>query len=418
MLLSPFAKHRERELVDESEEFFASLEQAILFFFVFFLPSQLAYHFWPDFSYVFGLRVDYLAPSLSLMDIFFVLLLPFLFIRLKKQKKSKLFIVPFLVVVLAALNTPLAVNPAITFLKWATLVKLSVVGLYFYNCDLKNFKKIIRSALTLSVLAVSFIGIYQVWLHRTIGGLFYYLGERSFTAETPGIALVSLFGKSLMRAYSIFSHPNSFAGFLVVSFLMILSLRRKMPRRNKYPILLLLVSGVSFLLTFSFGAFLGIIILLVLVKISKKYLIFLPLVFIGFSLLTGLGANFISDQRILLAKASLEVFSQRPILGVGLNNFLTQLPTTEAFNKILIIQPVHNIYLLVLAETGILGLLPVFILLILFLKNIKNTFLLSAFLFVLVTGLFDHYWLTLPQNTLLLSILIGFSLRRDISAKL
>lgn len=191
-----------------------------------------------------------------------------------------------------------------------------------------------------------------------------------------------------------------------------------MPRRNKYPILLLLVSGVSFLLTFSFGAFLGIIILLVLVKISKKYLIFLPLVFIGFSLLTGLGANFISDQRILLAKASLEVFSQRPILGVGLNNFLTQLPTTEAFNKILIIQPVHNIYLLVLAETGILGLLPVFILLILFLKNIKNTFLLSAFLFVLVTGLFDHYWLTLPQNTLLLSILIGFSLRRDISAKL
>lgn len=397
---------------------FLWLEQAILFLFVLFLPSQLAYHFWPDYSYVFGLRVDYLAPTLTLTDIFFVLLLPFLLKRLKKQKTLKLLLVPFLVVVFAVLNTPLAVAPVITLLKWVTLVKLSIVGLYFYNCNLKNFKKIISSALTLSVLVASFIGIYQVWLQRTVGPPFYYLGERSFTAETPGIALASFFGKSLMRAYSIFSHPNSFAGFLVVSFLMILSLRGKMLKKDKFLIFLLLASGASLLLTFSLGAFVGIIAFLVLAKLSKKYLVLLPLIFIGFSLLTGLAANFFSDQRILLAKASLEVFSQKPLLGVGLNNFLTQLPMAAAFNKILIIQPVHNIYLLVLAETGILGLLSVFILLILFLKNIKNTFLLSAFLFILVTGLFDHYWLTLPQNMLLLSILIGFSLRRDISATL
>ena len=77
-------------------------------------------------------------------------------------------------------------------------------------------------------------------------------------------------------------------------------------------------------------------------------------------------------------------------------------------------QPVHNIYLLVAAETGILG----FAVFILFLGFIANTVwrkglnkisatlftILSAFLFI---GFFDHYLLTIQQGRLLFFLVAG-----------
>ena len=37
--------------------------------FIFLLPTQLAYHFWPNWALVYGIRVDYLAPAVYLTDI-------------------------------------------------------------------------------------------------------------------------------------------------------------------------------------------------------------------------------------------------------------------------------------------------------------------------------------------------------------
>ena len=35
-----------------------------------------------------------------------------------------------------------------------------------------------------------------------------------------------------------------------------------------------------------------------------------------------------------------------------------------------------------------------------------------AFLFILITGVFDHYWLTLQQNQLIATILIAVIIRK------
>ena len=61
--------------------------------------------------------------------------------------------------------------------------------------------------LFLSMAVVSAIGILQVVKGGSLGGAFYLLGERAFNTSTPGIALASLGGRELLRAYSIFSHP-------------------------------------------------------------------------------------------------------------------------------------------------------------------------------------------------------------------
>ena len=41
----------------------------VFLLFILLLPTQTSLHFWPDFAYVFGIRVDYLAPAIYLTDI-------------------------------------------------------------------------------------------------------------------------------------------------------------------------------------------------------------------------------------------------------------------------------------------------------------------------------------------------------------
>ncbi|MGI6278717.1 MAG: hypothetical protein ACOYJ8_02865, partial [Patescibacteria group bacterium] len=57
--------------LEKIKKFFSGL-------FFFFLPTQLAYFFWPDWSYFWGIKVDFLSPSIFLTD----LILFFLFLVL------------------------------------------------------------------------------------------------------------------------------------------------------------------------------------------------------------------------------------------------------------------------------------------------------------------------------------------------
>jgi len=98
------------------------------------------------------------------------------------------------------------------------------------------------------------------------------------------------------------------------------------------------------------------------------------------------------------------MFKERPVTGVGLNNFTVvmdqygYIPATTRF-----LQPVHNIYLLILAETGLTGLLG-FAYLIWkgpFWRNKAGPYCLLFFL-----GLFDHWPLTLQTGLLLWPVLM------------
>lgn len=378
------------------------MERLIVFALVFLLPTQLAYHFWPQFSYIHGLRVDYLSPAIYLTDILIVFLLPYI-------KKRFNLLSP--VILFAFLNIIFAQVPLAALLKWLIVFKLIILGMYFYSCDLDKLKKTIVSALILSLITIFLIGFIQFILQKTIGGPLYYLGERSFTSQTPGISLMNFFGKSLMRAYSTFSHPNSFAGFVVVSFLILLSFKKRSP--------LYIFVILSLFLTLSLNSVLGVILVAAIFfgikhfpKIVEKTKAFLPVLLIGFSFLFGAVSLVMPKgiilkesykERVVSAGKAIEAFSGRPVLGVGLNNFFF---ATKS------VQPPHNIYLIVLSETGVVGTLVLFLLLSKLLNQKLNKYLYLAAFFVLVTGLFDHYWFTLQQNELLLSILLGLSARK------
>ncbi|MCX6706050.1 MAG: hypothetical protein NTV24_03015, partial [Candidatus Woesebacteria bacterium] len=335
------------------------MERLIVFALVFLLPTQLAYHFWPQFSYIHGLRVDYLSPAIYLTDILIVLLLPYI--------KKRLYLLLLPIIIFALVNCVFAQIPIVALLKWIVVFKLVVLGLYFYSCDLHMLKKTIVSALSLSLAIIFLIGLLQFIFQKTIGGPLYLLGERSFTSLTPGISLMNFFGKSLMRAYSTFSHPNSFAGFVVVSFLITLSFKSK--RR----LFLFVVVALSLLLTLSLNAIIGVFLVIILFfvmnnfpKIVEKTKAFLPLALIGLSLLFAVASSVMPlgitvkesyKERVVLAGKAIEAFSNdtlpvqksgvslqrrmtyqrsihlrsklrsvfeccyKPMLGVGLNNF-------------------------------------------------------------------------------------------------
>lgn len=387
------------------------MERLIVFALVFLLPTQLAYHLWPQLSYIHGLRVDYLSPAIYLTDVLVILLLPYI--------KKRFYLLP-LVILFALINTIFAQVPLTALLKWLVIFKLIILGMYFYSCDLHKLKKTISTALSLSLIMIFLIGLLQILLQRTVGGPLYYLGERSFMSQTPGISLMSFFGKNVMKAYSTFSHPNSFAGFVVVSFLVLMSFRSDYLKGflKGLPVLFA-ITVLSLFLTFSLNAIVGVCLAVMLLfllnfspKVIEKTKVFFPIAVISLSFLFGIVSLVLPKEvplketykeRVVLAGYAIEAFSKSPALGIGLNNFFF---ATKS------VQPPHNIYLIVLSETGIVGILILFFLLSKLFNQRLNKYLFLAIFFVLVTGLFDHYWFTLQQNQLLLSFLVGLAARR------
>jgi O-antigen ligase len=111
------------------------------------------------------------------------------------------------------------------------------------------------------------------------------------------------------------------------------------------------------------------------------------------------------------------MISQKFLLGEGLNTFVINVPKVKNMGAYLWnLQPVHNIFLLVFSETGLIGLLAFsFLIYKLTRESLKpvSTLMVLSLSFILITGLFDHYWLTLQQNMLLMVFVLANSFKAE-----
>jgi len=403
------------------------LEKLLLFLLILLLPAQLALHFWPSWSFVSGLPVDYLSPTLYLTDI---LILSLIALRPPKIR------IPLFVIMFSVLNIAVSVSPPVTLLSWFRL--LEYYAFFRYLVSTHPTISSTHLALSGSVVWSTFLAWAQFLSQGSLGGLLYWLGERPLSPVLPGVAKIIApaidwstgrlaAGQLIMRPYSTFPHPNALAAFLLVSAL-ILFIQAIKPGSKSRIVLWVGVIGAALTIPVTFSRavlFMGFLLLVAFItaKISNIKLkvffavsLFLLLLHAS-TLLPGNPTSF--AERLSLVDKSLSIIHHTPLTGIGLGSFPAhQHLQSSASTYLLHLQPVHNIYLLLASELGLPATLLISYWVFMSLGSnllINHRKLALPVFVVLVTGLVDHYWLTSHQNQLLLVLLFAFLKIQSIS---
>lgn len=403
------------------------LHQKLFWLLILLLPVQLGRHFWPDFSFVLGLKIDYLSPTFYLTDLLVLMILSLwlwdcrfklsikIFINWLKKNWWIIAIFLFLIV-----NALLAQNQGAAFYKLIKIIEFTLLGCYVAknNYSLSN----LYLPLSLAVFYTTLIALIQFLTQSSLGNLFWWLGERTFDITTPGIAKTVINGQLFLRSYATFSHPNALAGFLLIALILTIPFLRKI---RLWALVYLFLITLAIIFSFSRSVWLiGLLFLSIFILFIKKIkdiklFIIVSLLFTSFLYLLTIKFDLLASesffQRNQLMGAAFLMIKDYPLSGVGLNNFIVYLPVYwSQIGFTYWLQPVHNLYLLITAEIGLTGLIIFLWFLFLtyqklFLKKNNRAFLLTALSAAFLLGFFDHYWLTLQQNQLLLTILLGLA---------
>jgi hypothetical protein len=320
----------------------------------------------------------------------------------------------------------------------ATLIREGIVG----------FRAI---AITLSASAVfqALIGIYQTATDGDAG--LHLLGEAIITPTTVGVGRVVLGDGELLRAMGTLPHANIFAGFLILGlaaafYLFLTRTEGKLRYGWVATTVSIAVILVGLITSFSrsgwlvaFALSVGILGIGFLRRELRRHTVELLIILalMGGIFATSLGwaiaprAGFAPGEgsvahRYLYNMIGIEMMEAHPGgVGVG-NQLLVGVDEGRYQSRGLIVwwhwQPIHNLYLMIGAETGIAGLaLFVLFLALLILRarpffsgtSMETNAAVTVLFALLAFGLFDHFLWDLQVGRLMLwsvlGILIGVS---------
>lgn len=396
------------------------LNSSIVFLFIFLLPTQLAKHFWPDFAFLNSVRIDYLAPKVYVTDILSLVLIavnlsPVVQFVKKHRKIVGISSLLFL------FNTLFSLSPVISTVRILDVVQIVLLWVVITNLHKQiggdRFRRLFFQALFIGAVFQFTLALLQLSEKGSLQGVFYWFGERSLSVYMPDVAKASLNGSAFLRPYGTFSHPNSMGGF----YLLVYTLSLVDPWLGKKPILrtgLLTVTSILVLVSFSkivitTYLLVNIAYLFILARkiacvwcLVAKIVVFLVM---GAIFMAAQGDQATIEKRVYLAESSLKIISSHVFTGTGLGAYLVaqaEFPMPYSYH---FLQPVHNILLLLLTEVGV----PLFTFLTVLVipyvrKHATNTVLIFCSGVIVVTGFFDHYWITLQQNVLLIVVVFAY----------
>lgn len=393
--------------------------------FLLFIPTQLGRHFWTDWSYAGGIRSDYLVPIVYFSDIWWLIWVVTGWKGKRFKSWLKFDLYKILGIGLVGLNILIAKNKGVAIYEWWRWGQWLITVLILIDTPKLMIK--INKVLPIWILAESWLALAQMVNQGSLQGFFYWLGERRLTLSTIGVAQMGWDNGEILRGYGTFSHPNSLAGFLMVSWVWWWGENRNKNRDWKYWLVVwggimgVAISGsrtVWVLMAGLIGWWMvgqG--------KQWRRWIIMLGMVGVAllvwvintdyqFSRFAGGWDKQGIEKRWKLILVAKKMIEDNPLLGVGAGNFVVRLP--EYSNK-LGGQPVHNLVLLMLTEIGwlMVALVGLGLSKLVFGRQKKwREWWWGAWLVVIITGMVDHYWLTLPQNRWLLALLVGMVVTR------
>lgn len=402
-----------------------ALSQKLFLLTLFTLPLQLNKFIFPDYSFVLGIPIDYRAIAIYLSDFAIIAYLTTFIIEYRSkwfsiyQQHRQSIIALFLLNYYLLFSSVLAstdIYPSLIF-NIKTL-ELSLFAL-FAAVTLKN-----RQIFKYSIYVFSFsliwqwvIVVFQFLLQKSIG--FSYLGERSFDVSTSGIAHVQFLGSLWLRPYGTFPHPNVLGAFFILAMILITSY---FPINRKYylikPVIFAAaISSIAF--TFSKAAILTLLTIFTIASQKIKFLLLKLVIIIGlistFLLLLTQGQINSIAERFILADVAMTIFRDNILFGVGSNNFILELSKLDllSISETRLLQPVHNVFFLILSENGLIGFLLFAFLIFTIFKHTDSKPKLALFVCLLIFMSVDHFLWTLHQGRLLLFISIAYILKND-----
>ena len=337
---------------------------------------------------------------------------------------------------------------------WLKLAEFALLYFYLKTYALRKFNFI--TALYVLIIGGAFQAIISIGQFLKQGDLGLRLfGESVLSPHMAGVA--SFFidsGEKIMRAYGTTPHPNVLAAYLflsIVAFYFVVFYARPnkfLVHSGHFVMLLGLFTSFSrtIIFLFFFNFFVRGFLLNFVKRFRREFLTkefikekFLP-IFLVTIIATAAFASFYWPEvqsRMTLSSeeeaVKLRIFYNKESLGgginlfgVGLGDFTGWLMEQEPNLPSYMYQPVHNIYLLVYSEIGIIG----FVLFLLFIGGLLYEFVKRVkmrkmwdYSFLLVTGsvlligLFDHFLLTIQQGRfvfwLSLALLVALTNYKD-----
>ena len=413
------------------------LEKLLFYLLVFCLPFQIRLIL-AQFSLSFN---EWQTVFIYLTD-FFVVALLILWLKRTGGRVRQFYLIEVLVVLflgISFLSLFDALSFGVGFYRWLKLVEFVFLFLYLRVSFLSVLNlRYFSWAWVGAALSQSFLALGQFVRQTSLG--FSFLGESYLNLDIAGVANFLVAGEKIMRAYGTLPHPNVLATFLGVGlfFLFFLFITKKddsfLSDFIYFTLTGFLLGGLWVTFSRSVLMVIGITFMFCLIWLSKEsrrkvlfyasflfvWLLFWFLIFQEETL-----ARFtfsLKDQAVVLRLAYQDIafsfIDSFPFFGVGLGNFVFQIKATYSGLADWLYQPVHNIYLLLASEVGLIGFcfFCYFILLVLiqsfrraykekrriFLKII--TCLLLSFVLI---GFFDHFFFTLQSGQLMWWLVLG-----------
>lgn len=346
---------------------------------------------------------------------------------------------------------------------WALDYKLSLffglrilegIGIFWLLTSF-NFSRVkIAWSLVLAGFSQSILAIWQFASQNIFACK--WLGMSVQDPSALGVSVVETIGGRFLRSYGSLSHPNILAGFLVICLLLciwLLTTRSlhfapacRFGRDDKEKAFLIFIFFTLLLglfLTFSRAAWLAflvsmIIILFWLVK-KKNFKLIKNLLIPGILFLIILGAIF---QSLILTRFSLETrleikSNQERVSGIkqakelskkyfyhglGAGNYTLGLYELNKNFQVWEYQPVHNVYLLILVELGIIGLVIFLLFILEILKwiwkksggdDFEKMIITIIIISILIMMLFDHWWWTMYFGIIFFAVVLGFMCKKN-----
>ena len=290
----------------------------------------------------------------------------------------------------------------------SVLVYLVFMLSYYLVLNLLSDKKrlwMLMCALCIASLPCAILGVYQ------------FMNPEQLT----GWQDTDMFGDIAGRIVSFFENPNVYGEYLIIMILVNLGvvLHAKTFKTKLFYLVILAMNILCIFLTYSRGCWIGVAVALMLFLFIKKRGWFVAAILFGFVALfflpesimnrilsIGNLADTSTSYRMYIWEGTVHMLKDFWITGVGVgSDAFNHIYPYYSYGAIAAPHP-HNLYLLILAETGLIGMVAFVGLTIMLIKKLfvtasvsKDAFcstfsaiLLSALIGFLIQGVFDNVW--------------------------